>query len=509
MGPRRQASLAANPLLIGAVTTLVVVVAIYLSYNANSGLPFVPTYNIKAALPDAEGLINGNEVRIGGTRVGIVANMVPYQEPRTGRTVAIAEMKLQKSVQPLPADTTDSVLSRSSIGLKYLALFKGTSSETLKPGQTIALSRFQEPVQLQEFFNIWDKRTRIASQENLIDGGNGFAGRGEGLNRTIHALRPLTEEAIPVLRNLAEPRTGFGELWRDLNKPAEQTAPVAQLNAAFYSDLDTFLRAWASVSGSVERAIEGGPPSLEQATYSLPHERPFYEKSTEFMRLLRPSAVALRRAAPVFASAVEVGTRTEPEAVSLNERLATFLANLRSFSEDPSVELGLSQLRHTAEVGNAVVAGIAPEQATCNYVTLTFRNLASLLGQDIGIGTMARVLPVLAPSGPNSEGSPASAPAAGPSPEQVYSPPHTQEYNNNFVHVNPYPNVAGPGQPKVCEAGNETYEPGKTVIGHAPHIVSVREITKRKDSLYPETYPYSSATLKALGISSAKKGGHG
>ncbi|MDE3069871.1 MAG: MCE family protein, partial [Acidobacteriota bacterium] len=321
MGPRRQASLAANPLLIGAVTTLVVAVAVYLSYNANNGLPFVPTYDVKATLPDANGLFEGNDVRIGGTRVGIVTNIVPHEDPRTGRSVAIVEMRLQKSVQPLPSNTQVSVLSRSSVGLKYLALFKGTSRETLKPGATIPLAQYREPVELDEFFGMFDKPTRIASQENLINGGNGFAGRGEGLNRTIHTLRPLTENAIPALRNLAAPRTGFGELWRALDRPAAETAPVAAQQASFFVDLDTFFRAWASVSTSLERSIEGGPPSLRQAIYSLPHEAPFVEKSAEFMHLLRPSAVALRRAAPAFADAVEEGIHTLPAAAGLNERL--------------------------------------------------------------------------------------------------------------------------------------------------------------------------------------------
>ncbi|MEA2123339.1 MAG: hypothetical protein QOI80_121, partial [Solirubrobacteraceae bacterium] len=36
----------------------------------------------------------------------------------------------------------------------------------------------------------------------------------------------------------------------------------------------------------------------------------------------------------------------------------------------------------------------------------------------------------------------------------------------NHVHINPYPYTASPGQPKECEAGNETYEVGKTVIGN-------------------------------------------
>ena len=40
---RRKSSIAANPVLIGAVTTLVLVVLVFLAYNANSGLPFVRT----------------------------------------------------------------------------------------------------------------------------------------------------------------------------------------------------------------------------------------------------------------------------------------------------------------------------------------------------------------------------------------------------------------------------------------------------------------------------------
>ena len=72
--------------------------------------------------------------------------------------------------------------------------------------------------------------------------------------------------------------------------------------------------------------------------------------------------------------------------------------------------------------------------------------------------------------------------------------------NNNHVHINPYPNVAGPGQPAVCEAGNESYEAGKAVTGNLP-IASVsknRELTTREENLFSEKY--ESSTLKALGL---------
>ena len=53
MRPRRNSqSVAATPILLGAVTILVVAVAVFLAYNANSGLPFVPSKTLRVQLPD-------------------------------------------------------------------------------------------------------------------------------------------------------------------------------------------------------------------------------------------------------------------------------------------------------------------------------------------------------------------------------------------------------------------------------------------------------------------------
>ena len=47
----RRGGVAGNPVLIGAATILVVLVAVFLAYNANQGLPFVPAYELKAQVP--------------------------------------------------------------------------------------------------------------------------------------------------------------------------------------------------------------------------------------------------------------------------------------------------------------------------------------------------------------------------------------------------------------------------------------------------------------------------
>lgn len=499
---RRRNSLAASPLLIGAITTLIVVVAVFLSYNANNGLPFVPTYNVKVELPEASGLQPSNQVRIAGTRVGIVSSLTPRQDPRTGRLSAIAELKLEKKVQPLPADTRAVVQSVSAIGLKYLELEKGSSSQTLKPGQTIPQARTREPVDIEELFNMFDKPTRTAIKINTNNFGDGLAGRGLGLNKTIYELRPLVEHAIPVLHNLALPATGLHELFVALDRAASQTAPVAQQNAELFSSLDTFFTAWAGVARQIEEATTGGPPALQQAIYSLPHEAPFFENFTKFMHLLRPSAASLRTVAPQLGHAFHEGGVNLAAATTLNTRLAETARALNEFAHNPIVPLSLEDFAQTLEIGNPLLAGIAPSQVNCNYWTLLFRNLASDFSENIGVGTLGRASTVLAPTGVNNEGFPASASANGPDIERA-SEVSSEIIKNNHLHFNPYPNTTGPGQANLCEAGNEGYLVGQAAIGNASKSENNREFTTREQNLFGEKYP--AATLTALGVTPPKR----
>jgi hypothetical protein len=224
------------------------------------------------------------------------------------------------------------------------------------------------------------------------------------------------------------------------------------------------------------------------------------------MHLLRPSARSLRTVAQPLGHAFQVGGVNLKAATSLNTQLAESAQALQSFAQNPVVAAGLEDFAQTLQYGNPFIAGLAPAQAYCNYITLAFRNLASLQSENVGIGTLGRAAAVLAPSGPNNEGYPASAPANGPSIEHVFG--STTIIDNNHVHANPYPNVGGPGQPKVCEAANEGYEKGKAVAGNLPaSLVSTnREFTTREQNLFGEKY--SAAQLAALGLAAPKATKH-
>ncbi|MFZ2049684.1 MAG: MlaD family protein [Solirubrobacteraceae bacterium] len=490
---RRRGSLAGSPLLIGAVTALIAVVAVYISYNANHGLPFTPTYNIRVQLPSAANLFPGNDVRIGGTRVGLVEKLVP-EEQENGHVVVYAYLKLEKSVQPLPADTTATVPSISSIGLKYLALERGTSSRTIPAGGEIPISQTHEQVDIGEFFDMFDKPTRVASQSDLDEFGAGLAGRGPELNEALGLLKPIVRRLTPVLHNLNSPQTDLANFFPALDRGAKEVAPVATQQGQLYADLDSLFGAWAGVAPSLEAAIVDGPSSLKTATESLPYQAKFVDQTAEFMRLLRPSAAALKVAAPPLGHAVKVGAVNLNAAVSLNSELAEAAKAVQKFAEEPIVEAALEDITRTTTVGGPLVKGLAAEQESCNYLTLTFRNAASLLSESIGVGTIARASVVLPPGGPNSEGYPASEPANGTSEEHVAGKRELLAPSNH-LHYNPYPNAAS------CEAGNQGYTVGRTEIGKASVVAKNHEKPERATNLYGRPYEEEEpAVLKDLGI---------
>jgi ABC-type transporter Mla subunit MlaD len=149
---------ASNPVLVGAVTVLVVLVAVFLAYNANNGLPFVSTYDLKARVPDAQALVKGNEVRIGGARVGVVKAVKPV-ELKDGKFAAELSLSLDKVAEPIPVNSTMIIRPKSPLGLKYLDLVPGNSSKGFKAGETIPLKAARpEAVDIDEFFSTFDEK---------------------------------------------------------------------------------------------------------------------------------------------------------------------------------------------------------------------------------------------------------------------------------------------------------------------------------------------------------------
>ncbi len=447
-----------NPTVIGALAVLITLLAVFLAYNANNGLPFVQSYRLTAQFPNAAALVKGNEVRIGGVRVGIVESITPVADDDGTYSAAIA-LKLDKTVEPLPVDSTVIIRSRSALGLKYIQIVRGTSDEGYAAGSVLPLSAATpEPVEFDELLSTFDEPTQKNIQRNLTEFGNALAGRGPNINEAIGALKPLMPRLERVMRNISDPKTGIGPFFTALAQSASAVAPVAETQAQMFVELDTTFAAFADIARPyLQETISKQPVTLRTASETLPVIRPFLVNSRKLFVDLQPGAAAIADSADEIESALLAGIPVLLASPQLNDQLPPTAASLKGFNDDTQVRQGLTDLVDLSESLGPPLRFIAPAQSVCNYATLLFRNAANSASKGNSLGNWQRGNALNTPSGPNNEGSPSSAPANGGGSDI-----------RNFLHVNPYPNTASPGQTRECEAGNVPYATGEQVIGNVP-----------------------------------------
>jgi virulence factor Mce-like protein len=468
-----------NPIVIGAVTLLVAVIAVVLAYNANTGLPFVPTYNLNVELPDAAGLNSSDSVLVGGTRVGYIGGISATTLPG-GDVGAVLHLKLEKSIEPLPADSTDLVRPVSPLGLKYLEINRGHSSRMLAPDATIPVSHTRLPVEIDDVLKMFNRPTRAASADNLDAFGDAFAGRGSDLNDAFSRLQPLVGDLLVVTKNINDPRTNWAKLFPSLEQAAQEDAPVATQQAGLFAGLDETFTPLSAATPALQAAIAGGPPALRTATRELPAQARFIDDSTELFRRFKPAFENLAGASKQLAPAEAAGIPALQRAPALNGRLVATLTDLERFAEDPHTLPGLVLLTDTAQLLQPTIAFATPAQTSCNYLALLFRNLESAVSESDVVGSFLRVGILALPQLPNSEAGPSTAPANGP-PAPAGAPLTIKTLeDDSFLHSNSYPNTDAPGQTPECESGNESYIKGRQVIGNDPGNQGlVTERTKR------------------------------
>lgn len=447
------------------MAVLIIVVAVFLAYNANKGLPFVESYRLTATVPNAEALVPGNEVRIGGVRVGVVEDITPAAGEEEGTFDAELALKLDKSVEELPVDSTVLIRSRSALGLKYLQIARGDSSEGYPEGSVVPLSAATpEPVEIDDFLNTFDEPTRVAIQENLTEFGNALAGRGPDINMAIGSLLPLLPRLERVMRDISSPTRGIAPFFSALARSASAIAPVAEQQAQAFVNLDITLAAFADVARPyIQETITEGRRAVDTAIVTLPRIRPFLANTRGLFVDLQPGARAAASSADDIEAALRAGIPVLRASPILNEQLPPTAASLLRFNNNPDVRLGLDRLTDLADALDQPLRFIGPAQYVCNYATLLLRNASDMSSQGNSSGNWQRVNALNNPAGPNNEGSPSSAPASGGGTDP-----------RNFLHVNPYPNTASPGQTFECEAGNQTYAAGQTVIGNQPGNQGIR-----------------------------------
>ena len=392
---RASRQLGASPVLIGSVTLLVAIVAVFISYSANNGLPFVPTYKLKAELPNGYKLVKGNEVRAGGFRVGIVKNITSARRTVGGkeRAIAVLDLRLDKQIEPLSVDSTLSVRPRSALGLKYVELIPGRSKRTYQDGATIPLSRASANApELEDVLSTFAPRTRDDARKSLEGFGNSIAGRGPAINTTIGELEPFTRYLLPVMRNLSSPKTELRNFFPSLGAAAAQVAPVAEVQARLFGDMATTFAAISRDPNALRQTIEESPPTLQAATESFRVQTPFLARFAAVSRDLQPGTALLPHTLPLINDALQAGVPAFRETPELAGQLEDLFKAAEDLGDNPNTLLALRDLRTAVHVTKPAIKFVAPYQTVCNYLVYFFNPLGTHQSAVVPGGTNERIL---------------------------------------------------------------------------------------------------------------------
>ncbi|MDQ3933219.1 MAG: MlaD family protein [Actinomycetota bacterium] len=280
---------------LAAVVAAVLLVAYLLLMDGGGG------YRVKFEFLNAQQLVYGNAVERGGVRVGSVKKRSITDDGR-----AMIEVELHEDQPKLREGTTAIIRqgSLSSVANRYIELHmppEDKAGDEIEDGGIIHADKTTTGVEIDQFFNTFDRPTRKAIQGFYRGNYANYKGRGEQANRGWRYLNPsLSGSAalfnelskdVPVLENFLVNSSRFVTA---LSERQEELSPLV-------SNLNRTTRALADEKIALAEAIERFPDFMRQANTTYVNARatlddldPFVEASKPVARKLRPFLAQLR-----------------------------------------------------------------------------------------------------------------------------------------------------------------------------------------------------------------------
>lgn len=121
--------------VLGAVVLIVALVFLVSAYKSSDIQP-MKGYPLSARFNSVDGLAAGNDVRLGGVKIGSVEELVV--DPQT--YAVVVKMTIGQDLK-LPQDSFASITSDGLLGGKYVRIEPGQSSTTVEPGGELKKTR--------------------------------------------------------------------------------------------------------------------------------------------------------------------------------------------------------------------------------------------------------------------------------------------------------------------------------------------------------------------------------
>jgi phospholipid/cholesterol/gamma-HCH transport system substrate-binding protein len=274
--------------VLGALLAVVAVVAIVL-LSGNGGTQY------KLVFQNAGQLVTGDEVQVGGQKVGSVDEIL-----LTSNNEAEVKITVDGSYAPLHEGTTATIrlTSLSGVANRYIALSPGpNNAPALHGGTTIPSDKTTSVVDLDQLFNTFDPATRRGLQQVIQGSAVQYAGKGAQVNASAKYFSPAIVTTDQLVRELTRDQQ---LLTQAIVNGASVTGAIAQRAPQLSSlvrNLNGTMGAIASQNASLSQALGVLPDTLRQGNSTF---RDFRAALDDLDPLVNASKPATKHLAQFF-----------------------------------------------------------------------------------------------------------------------------------------------------------------------------------------------------------------
>ncbi|WP_110207800.1 MlaD family protein [Nocardioides daejeonensis] len=273
----------------GLVVLAAIMVLVYVTFKAQTGLPMRTTTKVQAIVSDVHSLRVNDAVRHHSSRIGRVSD-IEYKDD-----AALVTMELDGDVD-VYRDATAAIWDLSALATKFVELNPGTSESGRLGNAPIALAQTSDSSDLYEVLDILDKPTRDRATSTLREVGGGMAGHGGDLAAFLDSAPDVLKDLGTVSGALSSPDAELPELLAEANVLAGRFQGRETELAELIDHTAETLDAFAVDEGSaLHDTVVRLPETLSTARGALEELRGPLANTRKAVEALEPGAVSLAR----------------------------------------------------------------------------------------------------------------------------------------------------------------------------------------------------------------------
>jgi phospholipid/cholesterol/gamma-HCH transport system substrate-binding protein len=282
----RDASTFARAAALGALALAIVLVVVLL-LRGDGGT----TYKLR--FQNAGQLVKGDDVQIGGRRVGSVDKIELTSDNEAQISVTVIP-----EFAPLHEGTSAVIRATSLSGIanRYISLTPGPNSKPkLKSGALLRADKTTAPVDLDQLFNTLDPKTR-AGLTNVVKGfATQYAGQEVNANLSARFFAPALSTTQRLVNELTRDQPALTRFLVDSSKLVTDVASRRDDLAALVGNANSTAAAIGQENVSLDRAIAILPSTLRRANTTFVNLRATVDDLDVLVNASKPATKDLAR----------------------------------------------------------------------------------------------------------------------------------------------------------------------------------------------------------------------